>query len=52
MRAEYMVKETGICGRLLSRDLHLAFEPGNLWAGKTLLELNLGKKYGIHGLYP
>ena len=38
-------------GRLLSRDLHLAdFEiPGeSLWAGKTLLELNLGKKYGVH----
>ena len=52
MRAEYMgEKKPEYAGRLLSRDLHLAdFElPGeSLWAGKTLLELNLGKKYGIH----
>lgn len=36
---------------LLSRDVHLAdFEipAASLWAGKTLAELNLGKKYGIH----
>ena len=36
---------------MLSRDLHLTdFEiPGeSAWAGKTLLELNLGKKYGVH----
>ena len=38
-------------GRLLSRDLHLTdFEiPGESeWAGRTLAELNFGKKYGIH----
>ena len=36
---------------LLTRDVHLAdFEvpAATLWAGKTLAELNLGKKYGIH----
>ncbi|WP_455584924.1 cation:proton antiporter domain-containing protein [Bacteroides sp.] len=52
MRAEYMgEKKPEYAGRLLSRDLHLAdFEiPGeSLWAGKTLLDLNLGKKYGVH----
>lgn len=52
MRAEYMgEKKPEYAGRLLSRDLHLTdFEvPGeSVWAGKTLLELNLGKKYGIH----
>ena len=47
----FVEKKPEYAGRLLSRDLHLAdFElPGeSLWAGKTLLELNLGKKYGIH----
>ena len=52
VRAEYMgEKKPEYAGRFLSRDLHLAdFEiPGeSLWAGKTLLELNLGKKYGVH----
>lgn len=52
MRAVYMgEKKPEYVGRLLSRDLHLAdFElPGESnWAGRTLLELNLGKKYGIH----
>lgn len=51
-RAEYLgEKKPEYAGRLLSRDLHLAdFEiPGeSRWAGKTLLELNLGKKYGVH----
>lgn len=51
-RAEYLgEKKPEYAGRLLSRDLHLAdFEiPGEShWAGKTLLELNLGKKYGVH----
>ena len=44
-------KKPAYAGRLLSRDLHLTdFEiPGeSAWAGKTLLELNLGKKYGVH----
>lgn len=52
IRAEYMgEKKPEYAGRLLSRDLHLAdFEiPGESpWAGKTLLELNFGNKYGVH----
>lgn len=52
MRAEYMgEKKPEYAGRLLSRDLHLTdFEvPGeSAWAGKTLAELNFGKKYGIY----
>ena len=52
MRAEYMgERKPEYAGRLLSRDLHLTdFEvPGeSAWAGKTLAELNFGKKYGIH----
>lgn len=52
MRAEYMGEKKPLyAGRLLSKDLHLTdFEiPGeSKWAGKTLLELNLGKKYDIH----
>ena len=52
VRAEYLgEKKPAYAGRLLSRDLHLTdFEiPGeSAWAGKTLLELNLGKKYGVH----
>ena len=38
-------------GRLLSRDLHLAdmvLPPSSDWAGKTLAELNLGNRYGVH----
>ena len=50
MRAEYLgEKKPEYAGRLLSHDLHLAdLEiPGeSTWAGKTLMELNLGKKYG------
>ena len=52
VRAEYLgEKKPEYAGRLLSHDLHLAdLEiPGeSTWAGKTLMELNLGKKYGIH----
>ncbi len=52
VHAEYMgTKKPAYAGSLLSRDLHLAdFEiPGeSIWSGKTLVELNLGKKYGIH----
>lgn len=51
-RAEYLgEKKPEYAGRLLSRDLHLAdFEiPGESdWAGQTLQELNIGKKYGVH----
>ena len=38
-------------GRLLDRDIHIAdFEvPGNTeWMGRTLRQLSLGKRYGIH----
>ena len=38
-------------GRLLDRDIHIAdFEVpvGSQWSGKTLKELALGKKYGVH----
>jgi CPA2 family monovalent cation:H+ antiporter-2 len=44
-------KKPEYAGRLLSRDLHLTdFEiPGeSAWVGRTLAELNFGKKYGIH----
>ena len=52
VRAEYLgEKKPEYAGRLLSHDLHLADMeiPGeSSWAGKTLLELNLGKKFGVH----
>ena len=38
-------------GKLLDRNIHIAdFEipADSLWMGKTLKQLNLGKKYGIH----
>jgi len=38
-------------GRLLDRDIHISdFEiPQNsLWAGMTLMQLSLGRKYGVH----
>ncbi|MEG0039051.1 MULTISPECIES: cation:proton antiporter domain-containing protein [Bacteroides] len=51
-RAEYMgQKKPEYAGHLLSRDLHLTdLEiPGeSLWAGRTLMELDLGRKYGVH----
>lgn len=52
IRAEYMgEKKPEYAGRLLSRDLHLVdfVVPGESeWVGKTLAELDFGKKYGIH----
>lgn len=52
MHAEYMgEKKPEYAGGLLSRDLHLTdFEipAESLWVGKTLKELGLGEKYGIH----
>ena len=52
MRAEYMgEKKPEYAGRLLSRDIHLTdFEiPGESeWVGRTLSDLNFGKKYGVH----
>ena len=38
-------------GRLLDRDLHLTdflIPADSLWGGKTLKELDLGRKYGVH----
>jgi CPA2 family monovalent cation:H+ antiporter-2 len=38
-------------GRLLDRDIHIAdfdIPQNSLWAGKTLMQLELGKKYGVH----
>lgn len=52
VRAEYLgEKKPEYAGRLLSHDLHLADVdiPGeSAWAGKTLIELNLGKRFGVH----
>lgn len=52
MRAEYLgEKKPEYAGRLLSRDLHLTdfvISGESEWAGKTLEELNFGKKYGVH----
>lgn len=44
-------KRPEYAGRLLDRDLHLsdfAVPADSLWGGKTLKELDLGKKYGVH----
>jgi len=38
-------------GHLLDRDIHISemeLPQDSLWAGKTLKELNLGKRFGIH----
>ena len=38
-------------GKLLDRDIHIAefdVPTDSLWMGKTLKELNLGRKYGVH----
>ena len=38
-------------GRLLDRDIHIAdfdIPQNSLWTGRTLKELNLGRKYGVH----
>ena len=40
-------------GRLLDRDIHIAeFEvpSDSKWMGQTLKQLNLGRKYGVHGV--
>jgi CPA2 family monovalent cation:H+ antiporter-2 len=44
-------KKPAYAGRLLSQDIHLTdYEvPGeSAWAGRTLKELNLGRKYDVH----
>ena len=44
-------KQPEYAGRLLDRDLHLSdflIPAESAWAGKTLRELDLGKKYDVH----
>lgn len=52
VRAEYLgQKKPEYAGRLLTHDLHLAdveIPEESFWAGKTMMELNLGKRYGVH----
>lgn len=52
MQAEYLGKQKPkYAGRLLSRDLHLSdfiIPVDSSWIGRTLKELDLGNKYGIH----
>lgn len=52
MYAEYLgQKKPGYAGSLLSRDMHLSdfdIPAESLWAGRTLKELGLGQKYGVH----
>lgn len=52
VEAEYLgKKKPDYASRLISKDLHFAdfTVPGDsAWAGKTLAELNLGRRYSIH----
>lgn len=52
IRQEYLgEKQPEYAGRLLDRDLHLSdflIPAESAWAGKTLKELDLGKKYDVH----
>ena len=52
IQSEYLgEKRPEYAGELLSKDMHLAeFDiPAEVpWAGKTLLELDLGKRFGVH----
>lgn len=44
-------KKPEYAGALLDRDIHFsdfAVSADSLWAGKTLLELDLGRKFGVH----
>ena len=44
-------KKPEYAGRLLDRDIHLTdikISPDSLWAGLTLMELNLGKRFGVY----
>jgi CPA2 family monovalent cation:H+ antiporter-2 len=44
-------KKPSYAGSLLSHDMHLAeydLPDDSLWGGKSLMQLNLGKRYGIH----
>lgn len=52
IQQEYLgEKQPEYAGRLLDRDLHLSdflIPAESAWAGKTLSELDLGKKYDVH----
>lgn len=52
IQQEYLgEKQPEYAGRLLDRDLHLSdflIPAESAWAGKTLRELDLGKKYDVH----
>lgn len=52
MQQEYLgEKQPEYAGRLLDRDLHLSdflIPEESSWAGKSLKELDLGKKYDVH----
>lgn len=52
LRAEYLgEKKPAYAGRLLSHDLHLAdyeLPAESEWVGKTLIELNFGRLFGVH----
>lgn len=52
IQQEYLgEKQPEYAGRLLDRDLHLSdflIPAESAWAGKTLKELDLGKKYDVH----
>lgn len=52
IQQEYLgEKQPEYAGRLLDRDLHLSdflIPEESAWAGKTLRELDLGKKYDVH----
>lgn len=52
IQREYLgEKQPEYAGRLLDRDLHLSdflIPAESAWAGKTLRELDLGKKYDVH----
>lgn len=52
IRKEYLgEKQPEYVGRLLDRDLHLSdfvIPAESLWAGRTLQELDLGRKYDVH----
>ena len=49
--AERRTKRPQFAGRLVERDVHLsevAVPVGVAWGGKTLAQLNLGRRYGVH----
>ena len=50
-RAAQQSNRPKFAGRLVERDVHLsnfAIPVGSSWGGRTLAELSLGRKYGVH----